>query len=105
MVKKKILKGAFVKVVSERYPLHKKRGGGQVKIEAWENKKGEIVKYSFAYVNHAVYPGDNGRVFGYDNTHGFHHKHYFGEIAAVEDFKSYEDLLERFEIELRTFIQ
>ena len=49
--------------------------------------------------------GDNGRVIGYDNTHNFHHKHYLGEISEVCDFVSYENLLERFEKEIKEFIK
>jgi len=37
----------------------KSKGGGLIKIEAWENQKGEIVKYSMAYINHLIYGGDN----------------------------------------------
>jgi hypothetical protein len=41
-------KTTFKKVVSEQFPLNPKRGGGIVKIDAWENEKGEVVKYSIA---------------------------------------------------------
>ena len=82
MVKKKSQKTKFEKVVSEQYPITPKRGGGILKIDAWENQKGEIVKYSMAYINRLIFSGDNGRVLGYDNTHDYHHKHYFGEIDS-----------------------
>jgi len=82
-----------------------KRGGGLLKIEAWENEQGEIVKYSMAYINHLIFSGDNGRVIGYDNAHNFHHKHYFGEISEVRNFSSYQSLVERFEQEIKEFIQ
>jgi hypothetical protein len=32
---------------------------------------------------------DSGRVLGYDNAHGFHHRHYMGKIEAVA-FVSFE---------------
>ena len=95
----------FRKVVSEQFPVNPKRGGGIIKIEAWENDAGEMVKYSMAYINHMIFSGDNGRVIGYDNTHDFHHRHYFGEISEVDDFISYQDLLQRFEKEVREFIR
>ena len=95
----------FKKVVSEQFPLKPKRGGGLIKIEVWENDNNEIVKYSLAYINHQIFSGDNGRVIGYDNTHNFHHKHYFGEIFEVCDFMNYENLLERFEKEIKEFIK
>ncbi len=105
MAKKKRTKINFKKVVSEQFPVNPKKGGGLIKIEAWENDKGKIVKYSMAYINHLVFAGDNGRVLGYDNTHNFHHKHYFGEISEVTDFTSYVDLVERFEQEVKEFIR
>lgn len=95
----------FIKVVSEQFPVSPKRGGGLLKIEAWENEQGEIVKYSMAYINHLIFSGDNGRVIGYDNAHNFHHKHYFGEISEVLNFSSYQNLVERFEQEIKEFIQ
>jgi len=95
----------FKKVVSEQFPVNLKKGGGILKIEAWENEKGEIVKYSMAYINHLIFAGDNGRVLGYDNTHDFHHKHYFGEISEVVDFTTYQNLLDRFEQEIKEFIK
>ncbi len=52
-----------------------------------------------------IFSDDNGRVLGYDNAHNFHHKHYFGEISEVDDFTSYQDLVERFERELKEFIK
>ncbi len=95
----------FKKVVSEQFTINAKKGGGSLKIEAWENAKGEIVKYSMAYINHLIFSGDNGRVIGYDNAHNFHHKHYMGEIAEISDFKSYHDLVERFEKEIKEFVK
>jgi hypothetical protein len=38
---------------------------------------------------------DNGRVLGYDNSHGFHHRHFMGKVAAVE-YSSYPSQLRRF---------
>ena len=64
-----------------------------------------VVKYNITYINYHVYQKDNGRVLGYDNAHNYHHKHFFGEISPVEDFTSYEDLLQRFEEEIKEYIQ
>ncbi len=98
-------KNKFKKIVSEQFTISEKKGGGIIKIEAWENTKGEIVKYSMAYINHLIFPSDNGRVLGYDNTHNFHHKHYLGKISEVSNFKNYQNLLKRFEKEIRRFIK
>jgi hypothetical protein len=45
-----------------------------------------------------VFAKDNGRVLGYDNAHGYHHRHYMGKVEAY-DFSSYEATVERFQIE------
>ena len=99
MAKKK-----FKKVIDERFIVPDKKGGGIIKFEAWEWED-RIVKYSMAYINKAIFPYDNGRVIGYDNTHNFHHKHYFGEIIEIDDFISYEDLVLRFKNEIKEFIK
>ncbi len=105
MAKNRKKKTLFKKVVSEQFPIKPDKGGGLIKIEVWENDSGEIIKYSLAYINHLIFPGDNGRVLGYDNSHDYHHKHYFGEISAVTDFTSYYKLVERFENEVKEFIK
>jgi len=105
MSKKQKNKQRYVKVVDERFTLSKKHGGGAIKIEAWEDHNGEVVKYNIAYINHHLCQKDNGRVIGYDNAHDYHHKHYFGEILPIEDFESYENLVERFESEIKEYIK
>jgi hypothetical protein len=52
-----------------------------------------------------LHQGDNGRVLGYDNAHDYHHRHYFGNISPVDDFVSYEDIIERFESEIKEYIK
>jgi len=74
-------------------------GGGVLKervIRELPSKK--VVSYALAYINPLIYTGDNGRVLGYDNSHGFSHRHYLGQLTA-EDFAGYEALYERFELE------
>lgn len=44
--------------------------------------------------------GDNGRVLGYDNSHGFSHRHYMGLVTEFV-FTTYEELYEQFEMEWR----
>jgi hypothetical protein len=58
------------------------------------------VKYSLAYINPHVCSVDNGRVLGYDNEHGRHHRHYMGNFEEI-DFPGYEALLDRFQQELK----
>lgn len=93
------------KVVDERFSIHRKHGGGLVRMEAWENEKGEIEKYGISYVNSSLPSDENGRVLGYDNAHDYHHRHYKGEIYPVSDFVSYEDLVNRFSEELMEFVK
>lgn len=79
--------------------IGRKFGGGVLKeyvIREIPSKK--VVHYSVAYINSAIYSGDNGRVLGYDNSHGYSHKHYFGQITP-EEFISYENLYDKFEME------
>lgn len=83
------------KTIDERYLISRKRGNGQIRREVWTDEGGKVVRYNLAYINHALYAGDNGRVLGYDNNHGFHHKHFMGEVKPVV-FSSMEELEERF---------
>ncbi len=73
---------------------------GVLKEEVWVNEKNEVVKYSLAYICHAVSAVDNGRVLGYDNAHGVHERHRMGMIESVL-FTSYDLLLESFLKEVR----
>ena len=93
----------YVKVIDERFIVPKSKGGGIIRFEAWEYE-GEIVKYNMAYINKALFCDDNGRVVGYDNSHNFHHRHYFGQIVELDDFESYEKLVRRFKKDLKEFI-
>jgi hypothetical protein len=85
----------------ERFELKSKSGGGLLSYEIWgyvENGKTLVTRYNLAYINHLIFQGDNGRVLGFDNAHGYHHRHYLGEIEAVE-FVSYEATQDRFQQE------
>ena len=85
----------------ERFELKQKSGGGLLSYEVWgyqEKGKTVVTRYNLAYINHSICNADNGRVLGFDNAHDFHHRHYMGEVAAVE-FISYEATLEKFQQE------
>lgn len=74
-------------------------GGGVLKervIRELPSRK--VITYALVYINPAIYVGDNGRVLGYDNKHGFSHRHFMGRMSA-EKFPGYEALYERFETE------
>ena len=57
-----------------------------------------VTRYNLAYINHDMYQGDNGRVLGFDNAHGYHHRHYMGRIEELA-FVSYAATQERFQQE------
>lgn len=85
----------------ERFELKLKSGGGLLSYEVWgyqENGKTVVTRYNLAYINHSICQIDNGRVLGFDNAHDYHHRHYMGEVTAVE-FTSYEATLEKFQQE------
>ncbi len=94
----------YNKIIDERYSLSEKQGAGFIKSEAWEYE-GKVVRYNIVYINLAKYPYDNGRIIGYDNAHNLHHKHYLGDIYPVDDFVSYEELVERFKRDLKEFMK
>lgn len=86
------------KVVDTTNHVPKKRGNGILRREVWVDEAGQVTRYNLAYINHRICGVDNGRVVGYDNSHGFHHRHFMGRVEPVE-FVSYEDVEERFEVD------
>lgn len=46
------------------------------------------------------FAGDNGRVVGYDNAHGYPHRHYMGQITPEPDL-TWKQIRARFEQEWR----
>jgi len=84
------------KIVNETHKISIKRGNGQLRREIWVDKSGKVTRYNLAYINDALFQGDNGRVVGYDNAHDGHHRHWFGTIEPV-DWVSFENIEERFE--------
>jgi hypothetical protein len=84
-----------VKTVSiEVNSLKGKREGAILKDEVWY-EDGEVVAYNLAYINLKVCRVDHGRVLGFDNSHGYHHRHFMGKVEAVE-YSSYPAQLKRF---------
>ena len=85
----------------ERFELKPKSGGGLLSYEVWgyrEHGKDVVTRYSLAYINHAIFRGDNGRVLGFDNAHGYHHRHFMGKVEAVV-FAGFEATQDRFQQE------
>jgi len=91
----------------ERFELKPKSGGGilSYEVRGYQTQgKTVVTRYNLAYINHAIHRGDNGRVLGFDNAHGYHHLHCMGKVEAVE-FESYESTLERFQQEWLTIVK
>ena len=99
------------KIIDETHRISDQRGNGQLRREVWiagevgpkvgkldspKKPSRKITRYNLAYINHRLHSGDNGRVVGYDNQHGYHHRHYFGSVSRV-DFVSFEAIEDRFE--------
>jgi hypothetical protein len=87
---------AEIKVFDDSWPLSLKNGNGVLRREVWVDERERVVRYNLAYINHSIYRDDNGRVVGYDNAHGHHHRHYMGVITPVK-FSSFEDIEEKFQ--------
>jgi hypothetical protein len=87
-------------VVDETTQVRCALGYGVIREEVWQDSRGEVVKYNLAFINLALCPADNGRVLGYDNSHGHHHRHYAGGEEKF-GFVSYEKVLRRFLDEVR----
>jgi hypothetical protein len=66
-----------------------------IREEVWVDSRNAVARYNLAFINHQIYAGDKGRVLGYDNKHGQHHRHFMGRQEAVS-FRSYEALFRRF---------
>jgi hypothetical protein len=84
------------KIVDDTNRIPNKRGNGILRREVWVDKSGKLTRYNLAYINASVHSGDNGRVLGYDNAHGYHHKHYLGVVTAVA-FVNFDTMEEQFQ--------
>lgn len=90
-----------------QFEARTKDGGGTLSFEAWGYEqvgKTTVSRYSMAYINSALYRGDHGRVLGYDNAHGEHHRHFMGKTETVK-FSGYEALVARFQTEWRDLVR
>jgi len=90
-------------VRDEFYPRGRKRGV-VVRIQADYSVRGRLLRYSMALIDVHNAAADHGRVLGYDNAHGRHHRHVLGQVETVE-FESYESLEKRFEAEVRKYLE
>ena len=87
-------------LVDESIKLSEKEGNGILRLLVKVNDKNEVDRYSLAYINTRICQADNGRILGYDNSHGYHHRHYMGTEETIE-YQSYQKIAEQFEREWR----
>lgn len=88
------------KIHDESFDIPKKRGNGKLIRTVWIDEDGHVAKYTLAYINHQLCRVDNGRALGFDNDHGYHHRHFMGKVEAIK-FSSYTAIETRFEQEWR----
>jgi hypothetical protein len=86
--------------VDETIRLKRPRRGATLREEVWETPDGRVTRYNLAYINRVVCRVDHGRVLGYDNRHGYHHRHFMGRVSRVE-FSDYQALAAQFQEEVR----
>ncbi len=84
------------KVIEETHVISGKKGNGVLRREVWVNTRNEVTRYNLAYINHQIFNEDNGRVLGFDNAHGYHHRHYYGKVESIS-FTCFEDIEMLFE--------
>jgi hypothetical protein len=87
------------KTVDEVADLRCAAGIGVLREEVWEDEDGNDQRYNLAFINHFMTSKDNGRVLGYDNSHGHHHRHFKGTVEAVP-FKDYKSISAQFKVEV-----
>jgi hypothetical protein len=90
--------GSVRKAIDERFYLSGAKGGGMLRREIWVDGRGRVVQYNLAYINSALYVGDNGPVLGYDSAHGHNHRHCRGKVTAVR-VEGFEQIEARFQKE------
>lgn len=79
--------------------IPRRLGGGMLKERVVRDLPSrKVVQYALAYINPLIFSSDNGRVLGYDNSHGFSHRHFMGQMTP-EPFPGYEALYDRFDAE------
>ena len=81
-------------VLTKVTPLRGRRKGAALKEEVWF-VDGKVTSYNLAYINLRRCQVDHGGVLGYDNSHGYHHRHFMGRVEAVQ-FTTYKAHLKRF---------
>lgn len=81
--------------------IPKKLGGGALKdFVKRDVKTKKVFRFALVYINHAITQKDNGRVLGYDDAHGYRHRHFLGVITTLPPM-TYEAIADMFERQWR----
>lgn len=70
-------------------------GIGILREEVWTDERGEVIRYNLAFLLPHRTSVDHGRVLGFDNAHGIHERHFFGE-AKPALYRGYPATAKRF---------
>jgi hypothetical protein len=81
-----------------------RRGGIVIRVQTDYSRSGNLLRYSLTLIDTQRSGIDGGRILGYDNAHGYHHRHFFGNVESIE-FESYESIETRFEAEVRKYLE
>ena len=81
--------------------IPKKLGGGVLKdFVKRDVKTKQVLRFALVYINHVITQKDNGRTLGYDDGHGYRHRHFLGVVTALPPM-SYEAIADMFERQWR----
>ena len=86
-----------IKVADDIFMVPWYEGNGLIRREVWVDKQGKVAHYHLAYFNQEIFPGDAGRVMGYDYIDGTLKSHLMGTVEKSE-FSTLEELEQRFDV-------
>ena len=92
--------GRATKVADVEYHFRCSSGTEAIYREVYVDSLNRVFKYSLAFLHFGICQVDHGLVVGYDNAHGYHERHFMGDVEIV-GFISYEGTLKRFQAEVR----
>jgi hypothetical protein len=87
--------GKFVKVTDEIAVIRCAAGDGLIREEVWRADDGSVARFNLAFINFHLFANDNGRVLGYDTSHGQLHRHFAGGVELIST-APYIEILDRF---------
>jgi hypothetical protein len=88
-------RGSLLKDTDDEARFRCAGGVGILREEVWVDAEGKVAQYNLAFLLPHLSGIDNGRVLGYDNSHGFHERHFMGQVSRVE-FQGYPALAKGF---------